>query len=435
MDRRDFMRDGARVAAGLAALRATAAPATAQPAPPARKASPSEKVVVAVMGVRGRGRGLAERFAAQPNAEVAYLCDVDENVFPPAARAVTGRGGRPPRQVTDFRRALEDPAVDALVIATPDHWHALASILAMQAGKDVYVEKPVSHNVAEGRAMVRAAAHYRRVVQCGTQSRSGAHFQSAIEFLRSGKLGRVLVAKAINSQRRANIGKRADEPVPPGVDYDFWLGPAPRRPFNPNRFHYNWHWHWDYGTGDMGNDGVHQVDIARWGLGVTAPTAVTCSGAKLYFDDDQETPDTQHVTLEFAGQMLIFEQRIWAPYHEHGFENGNVFYCENGYMLLGAGGWRVFGERDAAGPTSGGSERDEAHVRNFLECVRSRDQPNAPIEEGHYSALLCHLGNISYRVGRRLRYDPQRETIPGDAEAARLLTREYRRPWVLPRVG
>jgi len=242
----------------------------------------------------------------------------------------------------------------------------------------------------------------------------------------------VLVAKAINSQRRANIGRAADAEAPPGVDYDMWLGPAPRRPFNPNRFHYNWHWHWDYGTGDMGNDGVHQVDVARWGLGATAPHAVSASGAKLYFDDDQETPDTQMVVAEYPGQILIFEQRIWAPYHEHGYENGNVFYCENGYVLLGADGWRVYGPNDEPGPSAPRSERDRAHLQDFLDCVKSRKRTHASIEEGHYSALLCHLGNIACRVGRRLEFDPETERIRDDREAARLLTRRYRRPWVVP---
>ncbi len=429
-DRREFLRYSIHVAAGLAALNRPQAAAAQAGA--GKKASPGERVRVGVVGVRGRGRGLAEGFARLPEAEVAYLCDVDPSAFKATASQVTAAGGKEPRTVGDFRRILEDPNVDAVVVATPDHWHALISVLAMQAGKDVYVEKPISHNVREGRVMIQAAQRYDRVVQCGTQSRSGEHFRTAVEHLRSGKLGRILVAKAINSQRRANIGKKPDGEPPVGVDYDMWLGPAPKRPFNPNRFHYNWHWHWDYGTGDMGNDGVHQVDVARWGLGVTAPVAVTCSGAKLYFDDDQETPDTQLVTAEYPGCQLVFEQRIWAPYHEHGFENGNVFYGENGYMLLGANGWKTFGPRDEPGASSGPSERDRIHLQNFVECVKTRKQPNAPVQEGHYSAMICHLGNIAYRVGRRLQFDPDKETILDDRRASALLTREYRSPWVLP---
>ncbi len=427
MNRRDFLKGSAQVA-GIVGLTTTRAQAQK-----VEKAPPSERVVVGVMGVRGRGRGLAQGFASLPNAEVAYLCDVDDSVVPPALKAVTERQEREPKVVKDFRRILDDKDVHALVIATPDHWHAVATVFACQADKDVYVEKPVSHNVREGRIMVEVARRTKRIVQAGTQSRSGAHFHSAVEFLRSGKLGRVLMAKAINSQRRANIGKKPDAPVPPGVDYDMWLGPAPKRPFNPNRFHYNWHWYWDYGTGDLGNDGVHQVDVARWGLGVTAPISVTCHGGKYFFDDDQQTPDTQIVVWDFGHCTLIFEQRLWAPYHEHGYENGNIFYCENGYMKLGADGWKVFGPRDEPGPTSSGSERDRAHLNNFVECVKTRSKPNADVEEGHYSALLCHLGNISYRLGRRLKFDPKTETFIGDAEANKLLTRTYRKPWEMPK--
>jgi predicted dehydrogenase len=434
IDRREFLQDSAKIAAGFAALRtaAQALPAAAAQGVPGKKASASEKVVLGVVGVRGRGRGLAQNLAALPEAEIAYLCDVDESSFPDTLKGVTDAQKKTPKTVADFRKVLDDPNVDGVVIATPDHWHALISILAMQAGKDVYVEKPVCHNVREGRVMIQAAERYGRVVQAGTQARSGAHFHTAVEYLRSGKLGRVLVAKAINSQRRANIGKKPDSAAPAGVDYNMWLGPAPERAFNPNRFHYNWHWMWDYGTGDMGNDGVHQVDVARWGLGATAPTAITCSGGKLFFDDDQETPDTQLVTAEYPGQHLIFEQRIWAPYHENGYENGNVFYCENGYMLLGSNGWKVFGPKNEPGPTSGPSERDRTHLLNFLECVKTRKKPNAPVEDGHYSAMVCHLGNIAYRTGRRLQFDPKSETITGDKEASAMLTRKYRKPWVAP---
>ncbi|MGV3722151.1 MAG: Gfo/Idh/MocA family protein, partial [Actinomycetota bacterium] len=434
IDRRELLRDSAKIAAGFAALRtaAQALPASAAQGAPGKKASASEKVVLGVVGVRGRGRGLAQNLAALPEAEIAYLCDVDESSFPDSLKGVTNAQKKAPKTVSDFRKILDDPSVDGVVIATPDHWHALISILAMQAGKDVYVEKPVCHNVREGRVMIQAAERYGRVVQAGTQARSGAHFHTAVEYLRSGKLGRVLVAKAINSQRRANIGKKPDSAAPAGVDYNMWLGPAPERAFNPNRFHYNWHWMWDYGTGDMGNDGVHQVDVARWGLGVTAPTAVTCSGGKLFFDDDQETPDTQLVTAEYPGQHLIFEQRIWAPYTENGYENGNVFYCEKGYMLLGADGWKAFGPKNEPGPTSGPSERDRTHLVNFLECVKTRKKPNAPVEDGHYSAMVCHLGNIAYRTGRRLQFDPKSESIIGDKEASAMLTRKYRKPWVVP---
>jgi predicted dehydrogenase len=424
MQRREFLRKSFTASAGVGL--ATFIPQSAFGA--------NERVVLGVMGVRGRGRDLAQQFAALPQAQVKTVCDVDSRVFPAVVRSVERRQKQAPNTVGDFRRILEDREVDALVVATPDHWHALATIYACQAGKDVYVEKPISHNVAEGRRMVEAARHYRRVVQSGTQSRSGSHFREAIEFLRSGKLGKIRLAKAINSQRRANIGRKQDSSPPSGVDYDLWLGPAPKRPFNENRFHYNWHWFWEYGTGDMGNDGVHQVDIARWGLGVTVPNAVTCSGGKLFFDDDQQTPDTQLATFEFDGCHLVYEMRLWSPYKEHGYEQGNIFYGDQGYMHLGADGWRVFGPNDKPGPTSSPTERDTSHLQNFIDCVKSRQRPNADVEEGHYSALLCHLGNIAYRTGRRLRFDPKTEKIADDREASRLLSRDYREPWTLPKV-
>jgi predicted dehydrogenase len=435
MERRQFLKNAAAVAGGIGAAAVL----------PRSVLGANERVVLGVMGVRGRGRGLASGFAALPTARVKYVCDVDSRVLAGAARAVEGRQQSAPQLVSDFRRILEDREVDALVVDQrvhlpvfqdpPDHWHAMATLYACQAGKDVYVEKPISHNVVEGRRMVEAARYYRRVVQAGTQSRSGRHFQEAVEYLRSGKLGKVRVAKAINTQRRENIGKKTDGKAPEGVDYDMWLGPAPKRPFNENRFHYNWHWFWDYGTGDLGNDGVHQIDVARWGLGVAAPVAVTSSGGKLFFDDDQQTPDTQVATFEFDGCMLVYEMRLWSPYKEHGFENGNVFYGDEGYMLLGGNGWRVFGPNDQPGPTSMPTERDNTHLQNFIDCIKSRARPNADVEEGHLSSLLCHLGNIAHRTGRRIRFDPSRETIRDDRDASRLLTREFREPWTLPKVA
>lgn len=426
MDRRTFLQGSAGWTAGLGAASASSAPAAQEP----RKQAASERVRVAVMGVRGRGRNLAQNFAELPNAEVVYLCDVDERVIPSALKSVTDKQKGEPKVVKDFRRILEDKSVDALVVATPDHWHAPATILACQAGKHVYVEKPCSHNVREGRLMVNAARRHNRVVQVGTQSRSMPDRKALMEFLRSGKLGRLIVAKAVNNQRRGNIGKKADSETPSGVDYDLWLGPAPKRPFNENRFHYNWHWFWDYGTGDLGNDGIHQVDVARWGLGVTAPVTVTCHAGKYYFDDDQETPDTQTVVWDFGKSTLVFEQRIWAPYTERGLDNGNIFYCENGYVVLGRRGWEAFDKDDKPVSTEkAGSEG--GHQADFIECIKTGKKPSADIEEGHYSAMLCHLGNIAHRVGRRLNFDAKTETCTGDEEANRLLTRRYRQPWTI----
>jgi len=432
IDRRRFITTSMQGTAGLAASVALASSPVAAPAILGRALGANERVRIATIGVRGRGRNHAESFASFDDVEVAAICDVDRRVMPELAGRIATRRGTQPRLVSDLRRVIDDASIDAVSIATPDHWHALATIWACQAGKDVYVEKPCSHTIGEGRRMVEAARKYARIVQHGTQSRSGEVFHRAKAYLDSGKLGKVLVAKVINSQLRADIGKQSDCEPPADVDYDLWLGPAPKRAFNPNRFHYNWHWCWDYGTGDLGNDGVHAVDYARWLLGVEDPIAVSASGAKLHFDDDQETPDTQHVTFEFAGKHLVYEMRIWSPYNEHGMENGAIFYGEDGCLELSPHGFRVFGRGNEAGPTEPGGARGEAHFRNFIDCVRSRETPNAEIREGHLSSRLAHLGNIATRVGRRLRFDAEREEFAGDDDANRLLKREYRKGFEVP---
>jgi predicted dehydrogenase len=397
----------------------------------------NERVTLGIMGVHGRGRSLAQGFSGLPDAQIKYVCDVDSRTWPEITAQVASKQGKAPETVTDFRRILDDKGVDGLIVATPDHWHAMATIHACQAGKDVYVEKPCSHNVVEGRRMIEAARHYNRIVQVGTQRRSSPFFQDAMAYIRSGKLGKVHMAKAINSQRRKNIGHPADEAVPAGVDYDLWTGPAPLRPFNPNRFHYNWHWFWDYGTGDLGNDGVHHVDVARWGLGMSAPSTVSSGGGKLAFDDDQQTPDTQIATFQADDTLLVYEMRLWSPYGEHGSENGNVFYGEKAYMVLGDNGYQVYekGDKlvDSSAKPKGRGESE--HQRNFVDCIKSRARPNCDIEEGHRSAMLCHLANIAQRVGRTVRFEPGTESIRHDDEATKLLSRTYRDSWKLPTIG
>jgi predicted dehydrogenase len=397
----------------------------------------NERVTLGIMGVNGRGRALAQGFASLPDARIKYVCDVDSRVIPKVASLIASKQGKEPEAVGDFRRMLDDKEVDGLIVATPDHWHALATIHACQAGKDVYVEKPCSHNVVEGRRMIEAARHYKRVVQVGTQRRSNPFFQDVVAYLRSGKLGKIHMAKAINSQKRKDIGHAPDAPVPPGVDYDLWLGPAPQHAFNANRFHYNWHWFWDYGTGDLGNDGVHHVDVARWGLGLTVPEVVSSGGGKLFYQDDQETPDTQIATYRAGDALLVYEMRLWSPYGEHGLENGNVFYGEHAYMVLGNDGYKVYEKGDKLVDSfTKPKGRDEGeHQANFVACIKSRATPNCDIEEGHRSAMLCHLANIAQRVGRTIRFQATDESIPDDAQAARLLSRTYRDPWSLPRIG
>jgi len=400
--------------------------------------SPNEMVNVAVLGC-GRGSSLARSFSEVSTSQVVAICDPDKNRSGRLCDGIKSISGKRPLQVVDFRTLLDRKDVGALAVATPDHWHAPATILGCTAGKDVYVEKPASHNIAEGRLAVKAARKYRRIVQHGTQLRAVPHYQEAWKLLEEGVIGKVLMVKAINNQKRGRLPHRPDRPAPDGVDYDLWLGPTKKRPFNPNRFHYSWHWMWDYGCGDIGNDGVHQIDLGRWALGLKAPKAVSCSGAKLGSKGDaQETPDTMVVTWEYDDLLYVFEQRDFTPYRMQGhrLDNDNIFYGDKGYMMVDRDGYRVFykGER---GPAAGAKYGDSGrHYQNFIDCVKSRkhDELIADIEEGHHSALLCHLGNISYRTRRRLQFDPQTETFPGDDEANGYLSCEYRNGYELPKI-
>jgi predicted dehydrogenase len=420
LNRRSFLRASAAAVSGLSAL--TAGRAAGQP---------NDRVRLAVAGVRGRGRDHLRTFSAFKDVEIAYLCDPDENVVPDALQVLHRDHKSTPRVEKDLRRALDDRDVTAVVIATPDHWHALATLWACQAGKHVYVEKPVSHNLLEGRRMVEAARRYDRVVQAGTQRRSAPHCRSAAEFVRSGKLGKVPFARTWIAGNRQSIGHKEDAPVPKGVDYDLWLGPAPRRPFNPNRFHYNWHWFWDYGTGELGNNGIHALDLARWLLDLDAPLRVTCGGGKYFYDDDQQTPDTQLATFDFAGTCVLWEHRIWSKTGFEGEPWGVALYGEKGTLLFDRKGWHVV---DGVEASDKAGEMERAHRRDFLDCIKEHRRPNADIEEGHRSTSLCHLGNLAWRVGRGLRWDGKSETIVGDAEANQMLGRDYRPGFELPKV-
>ncbi len=382
-----------------------------------------------MIGVRGRGAELAREFARHPGSEVVALCDVDDASFAKPLKAVEGAGGKAPRTEKDFRRLLDDKAIDAVAVAAPDHWHALMTVMACQAGKDVYCEKPASHNVVEGRRMVEAARKYDRVVQVGTQRRSMAHVKDAVEHVRSGKIGTVGMARAWIHQKRKPIGHGEPGPVPKGVDYAMWQGPAPERPFYPNRFHYNWHWFWNWGTGEVGNNGIHGVDVARWGLGVDAPLRVASGGGKYVFDDDQEVPDTQVVTWEFPNACLVWEHRMWSKHGTEGSGFGIAFYGDKGTVVLDLKGWHVEDGEDEGGEATDGQG---AHIQNFLDCIKTRARPNADVEVGHLSTRLCHLGNIAHRTGRKLSFDAATETFPGDAEANRLLSREYGSRFEMP---
>lgn len=408
-----------------------------------RAVAANDRITIALMGVRGRGRNLTGAFCLQNDVDVAYVCDIDQNVVSDAYKIIENSGRKRPPLVADIRRCLEDKSVDAIVMGTPLHWHAPATILACDAGKDVYVEKPVSHNIREGRLMVAAARRNKRIVQAGTQLPSLPATQAFHDYVQSGKLGRVLMAKVWNVQLRRNIGHKEDEPVPAGIDYETWTGPLPKMPFNRNRFHGTVNWHWHYGSGDIGNDGVHELDIARRALGVELPTLITGMGRKIYFDDDQQTPDTMNLTYEFpGGKLLSYEQRLWNPYGLEGCDNGVAVYGDKSVAQFGRfrgrnWGFRVLDEnhKEIHSEQQGELSIDVPHARNFLDSMRSRKPPKVEIEEGHWATALAHLGNIVARTGRPVRFDPKTETVMGDEEANRLVGREYRQHWSTPKLG
>jgi predicted dehydrogenase len=405
----------------------------------ARTPGANDRVRLAVMGARIRGKQLIPVFLKQPNVEVTHVIDPDENLHPDALKLVKDQSP-PPKGEKDVRKVLEDQSVTALVVAAPDHWHALATVWACQAGKHVYCEKPLSHNLIEGRRMVQAARKHRKVVQVGTQRRSAADVLAAREYVQTGKLGKVAFARAWIAGSRPNIGKARPEPVPKGVDYSLWLGPAAEGPFTKNRFHYNWHWFWDLGTGELGNNGIHGLDVARFVLGLDAPTRVSCAGGKHYYDDDQQTPDTQIATFDFpagpggaAGCTLVWEHRVWEKAGPEGQSFGVVLHGDKGTLIFTGKGWEVRGGDGAS--QKPGPDMMGTHARNFLDCIREEGKAlNADVEEGHKSTRLCHLGNIAYRVGRTLRFDAATETIKDDPEANKLLGREYRKGFELPAV-
>ena len=411
------------------------------------QASANEKLTIACMGVRGRAGHLMRGFAAMPDVEISTLIDIDERQFKDALKAVADRKGKEPKVERDFRRVLEDKSIDALVVGTPDHWHAIPAIMACQAGKHVYVEKPCSHNLLEGRAMLAAARKHNRVMQVGIQSRSGRHFDEALEYLRSGALGKVTFSRGWETARQKSIGHPPDSDPPAGVDYDMWLGPAPKRRFNPARFHSNWRWFFDYGTGDLGNDGVHRIDYARRGLEAAFtgmgqklpewPSAVVASGGKHFFDDDQEWPDNLIVTWDYPGALLTYEMRVWTGSQMEGEEEGAAIYGEHGHVVIGNTSWRAYGpkgERLPKGGESTNEQHDPAHKRDFVEAIRNSRRPKCDIAIGHVSSSMTHLGNIAWRVDRKLKFDAATQRFVGDEAANKLLGRTYRAPWTLPNV-
>ncbi len=475
--RRDFLKTTIQFA-GAATIAPVAAWAAAATEEVSKRVGPNDRLHVAVMGVHGQGRSHVRQLLRQDDVEITAICDPDPTVGEKAVKTVEEKTGKKPAFEKDIRKVLEDKSLNAITIATPNHWHSLAAIWAVQAGKDVYVEKPVSHNVSEGRRLVEAAGKYGRIVQTGTQSRTQKATREAIEFLHAEKLGKIRTAYALCYKRRKSIGKvQGKGEVPPGVDYNLWLGPAPKKPVGRKRFHYDWHWFFDYGNGDLGNQGIHQMDIARWGLNKPElAQSVISIGGRLGYEDDANTPNSLVTALDYGDRQLIFEVRGLESEKFHRTKVGNVFACENGYVV-----WYGYGNvvaYDLKGNEvkkfSGGGD----HMRNFLDAARSRDRStlNAEILEGHLSSALCHLGNISYQLGtpkrfkaaakpfgddpdtkdacerlqahltdngvdlrttritlgKRLAIDPISETFKGSRQANALLTREYRKPFVVP---
>ena len=421
IERRRFL--GMAAAAGFSAQ-------LAQPHARAGGVAANETIVVGIMGTGGRGTSHAATFAALPGVEVAYVCDVDQRRADEAAKAVDKAAGKAPKAERDFRRILDDKGIDALVIATCNHWHAPGAILACAAGKHVYVEKPCSHNPREGELLVEAARKYGRVVQMGNQRRSWPKIIEAIEKVREGAIGRAYFARCCYSNTRPSIGNGKEMPVPAGLDYELWEGPAPHRPYHNNYLHYNWHWFWHWGNGELGNNGVHTIDVCRWGLGADYPTQVTSAGGRYRYRDDQETPDTHVVSFEFDDRKTItWEGLSCNAYRPGGSAAEIVFYGDDGSLAISGGGYAIYDVKGKELKKVSGGGGDKEHQSNFLAAIREGAKPNSEIEEGHKSTLLCHLGNIAYRTGRTLHCDPKNGHILDDPKAMALWTREYAKGW------
>jgi len=466
-------------AAALAAANSGRALSAAEDAP---AAGPNDKLLAACIGVNGRGRDHYSELSNRKDVEIAVICDADEVVGQKACDALAKKTGRRPEFVHDMRNVFDNKAINFITTATPNHWHALTAIWAMQAGKDVYLEKPVSHNVSEGRRIVEVARKENKICQTGTQSRSNKGMQAAMDYIHSGKLGEVKLARGLCYKARGSIGARGTYDISKTINYDLWSGPAPILPLTRQKLHYDWHWQWAYGNGDLGNQGIHQMDLCRWALQVTQlSNSVLSYGGRFGYTDAGETPNTQLVIHDFGGgKTLVFEVR--------GLETGEYKKSKVGIIVEGSEGYLVMSSySDGTVFDKGGNAQKEFkgggdHYDNFIKAVRNRkiDDLNADILQGHLSSALCHLGNISYRLGRQvgtselqerlkslsvsdnsaetldrtishladnkvaisdqtrfqvgdvLKFDPQTETFPGNDAANAQLTREYRAPFVVP---
>ncbi len=435
-NRRDFLKTSVGTAAAWSVL------------PGGRVRGANERVVIGVMGLGGRGTYLAEAFARRSDAEIAWLCDADSRRFARARESVGELQDRQPRMVQDFRKVLDDKSVDVLINATPDHWHVPGSIMACQAGKDVFIEKPMSHNAWEGRQMIAAARKYNRIVQVGMQSRSAPYMRRAADYIRSGAIGEVYLVRVFNMMQHSKVGAAKDQEPPAGFDYDLWCGPAAMLPYNPSR---RWLNYYEYSAGPIAGDAVHQIDLARLLLGDPAyPKTVVCAGGVNSLTDGRDCPDTQMATFEYGPLILTMEAALWAPYMKKTpgvvrdsdrfpdwpFSSTKIEVCgTKGFVYVGrhGGGWQAFDSNGELGRSEYGRQADKEHQDNFIDCIRTRKPANADAEQGHYSAMLCHLANISCRVGnRKLVWNADDETIVNDVDANRFLKRQYRSPWIVP---
>jgi predicted dehydrogenase len=416
---------------------------------PAHAFGANDRINAAVLGVNGRGKNHISSFMVQDNVEVTHLCDPDMNVLKKRQKEFKEEYNKDVVPEQDLRNIYDNKDIDVVGIATPNHWHSLAVIWACQAGKDVYVEKPGSHNIFEGRKMVEAAQKYDRIVQHGVQLRSSPSVRKAVQMMREGYIGRVYMARGLVFRWRADIGNKGFEAVPEGLDYDLWTGPAEKRPFTRNLVHYNWHWTFEYGNGDVGNQGIHETDLCMWGLDVGFPTKITSMGGKFLWDDAKETPEVLSSIYHYPEQdkIIQFEVRPWCTNTEEGVTVGNIFYGEKGILVVNGydkyqfymGQKREKADGGSDGTLSG-SEMDrgaggtDGHFKNFIDAVRAHDKSilTGPVETAHLSSGLAHLGNIAYRMGRVLTFDPASEKFVDDPEADKLLTRNYRAPYIVP---
>lgn len=416
MNRRYFL--GATAASGLALAGQTASGQGA-----------GDKIVVGIMGTGGRGTALTQSFQQQAGVEVAYVCDVDQGRAERAAALVQKVSNRAPKIVTDFRRILDDNNVQVLVVATCNHWHAPASILAVNAGKNVYVEKPVSYTPREGEILLAAARKNKKQVQMGNQRRSWTGVIEAIDLVRKGAIGRAYYAECWYMNNRPTIGRGKAGDAPKGLDWDLWQGPAPRRAFRTNYLHYNWHWFWHWGNGELGNNGIHTLDLCRWGLGVDYPIRATSAGGRYRFDDDQETPDTHIVNFEFEGKKQIMWEGLSCSRQADRPQIHTMFHGEQGTMALTDRNYTIYDTAGKPKTTEKIVFSDPQHIGNFLDAVRKGARLNSDVEDAHKSTLLCHLGNIAQRTGRALQCDPKNGHILNDKAAMAFWTREYDKNW------